>query len=313
MNTDATLQSFIILYRQGLDVNMLTTMTKLLRVAYREKFAVGAFNIANSEFLKAVIQTAEKEHSPVILQIHPNEISLMGDDFAAYCVQAANRASVPVVIHLDHGRDVNDVVRAIRNGFTSVMIDGSHLPYEENVALTKAVVEIAHPQNVSVEGELGTIGNTGTSSEGGADDILYTDPDQAKDFVERTQVDTLAIAIGTSHGFYPKSLKPKLQIDRLIQINEKVGIPLVLHGGSDNSEDDIRESTKHGVAKINLSSEMKRAFFNELRNTLNDNPNGYEPDALFPSSTEAAMNVISYKMHLFGSAGKADLYQPTQL
>ncbi len=292
---------------------MLTTMEKLLRVAYREKFAVGSFNIANSEFVRAVIQTAERENSPAILQIHPNEIKLMGDEFAAYCVQAAHRASVPIVIHLDHGHDIDDVVRAIRNGFTSIMIDGSHLPYEENVELTKAAVKIAHAQYISVEGELGTIGNTGTSSEGGAEEILYTDPEQAKDFVERTNVDTLAIAIGTSHGFYPKSMKPKLQIDRLSLIHERVNIPLVLHGGSDNSEEDIRESTKYGVGKINLSSEMKRAFFTELRNTLNNNPNGYEPDALFPSSTEAAMAVIAYKMHLFGSAGKANLYQVTHL
>ncbi|PKG21913.1 ketose-bisphosphate aldolase [Niallia nealsonii] len=292
---------------------MLTTMEKLLSVAYREKFAVGAFNIANSEFVRAVIQTAERENSPAILQIHPNEINLMGDDFAAYCVQAAHRASVPIVIHLDHGRNVDDVVRAIRNGFTSVMIDGSHLPYEENVELTKEVVKIAQAQHTSVEGELGTIGNTGTSSEGGMEKILYTDPEQAKDFVERTNVDTLAIAIGTSHGLYPKSMKPKLQIDRLSQIYERVNIPLVLHGGSDNSDEDIRESTKYGVGKINLSSEMKRAFFIELRNALNNNPNGYEPDALFPSSTEAAMAIIVNKMHLFGSAGKANLYQVTQL
>lgn len=288
---------------------MLTTMEKLLRVAYKEKFAVGAFNIANSEFVRAVIRTAEIADSPAILQIHPNEINLMGDDFAAYCVQAAHRASVPIVIHLDHGRDIDDVVRAIRNGFTSVMIDGSHLPYDQNVELTREAVTIAHAQGISVEGELGTIGNTGTSSEGGAEEILYTDPDQAREFVDRTNVDTLAIAIGTSHGFYPKSMKPKLQIDRLSQIYEKVNIPLVLHGGSDNSEEDIRESTKYGVGKINLSSEMKRAFFSELRNTLNNNPNGYEPDALFPSSTQAAMTVIAYKMKLFGSAGKASLYQ----
>lgn len=287
---------------------MLTTMSKLLQIAYKEKFAVGAFNIANSEFVKAVIKVAEREKSPAILQIHPNEVDLMGDDFVAYCVQAAHHASVPIVIHLDHGRDVDDVIRAIRNGFTSVMIDGSHLPYEENVALTKAVVEIAHAQHVSVEGELGTIGNTGTSSEGGAEEILYTDPDQAKEFVERTKLNALAIAIGTSHGFYPKTKKPKLQMDRLEQIHKKVGIPLVLHGGSDNSDEDIRESTKNGISKINLSSEMKRAFFNELRKTLNNNPNGYEPDALLPSSTEAAMAVISHKMHLFGSAGKSVLY-----
>lgn len=292
---------------------MLTTMEKLLRVAYREKFAVGAFNIANSEFVRAVIRTAEIADSPAILQIHPNEINLMGDDFAAYCVQAAHRASVPIVIHLDHGRNIDDVVRAIRNGFTSVMIDGSHLPYDQNVKLTREAVTIAHAQGISVEGELGTIGNTGTSSEGGAEEILYTDPDQAREFVDHTNVDTLAIAIGTSHGFYPKSMKPKLQIDRLSQIYKKVNIPLVLHGGSDNSEEDIRESTKYGVGKINLSSEMKRAFFSELRNTLNNNPSGYEPDALFPSSTQAAMTIIAYKMQLFGSAGKAGLYPVTAL
>lgn len=292
---------------------MLTTMDKLLRVAYKEKFAVGSFNIANSEFVRAVIQTAEKERSPAILQIHPNEIDLMGDEFVAYCVQAAQRATVPIVIHLDHGRHVDDVVRAIRNGFTSVMIDGSHLPYEENVALTKTVVEIAHAQNISVEGELGTIGNTGTSSEGDAQQILYTDPEQAKDFVDRTNVDTLAVAIGTSHGLYPKSMQPKLQIDRLIQINEKVQIPIVLHGGSDNLEEDIQQSTKHGVSKINISSDMKKEFFSVLRNTLNSRPNDYEPDALFPSSTEAAMSVITHKMRLFGSSGKADLYKISQL
>ncbi|QGH36234.1 ketose-bisphosphate aldolase [Gracilibacillus salitolerans] len=292
---------------------MLTTMEKLLSVAYKEKFSVGSFNIANSEFVSAVIQTAEKERSPAILQIHPNEIALMGDEFAAYVVQAANRANVPIVIHLDHGGDLNDIVRAIRNGFTSVMIDGSHLPYEENVAITREAVKIAHSQHISVEGELGTIGDTGTGSEGGGEEILFTDPEQARDFVEKTNVDTLAIAIGTSHGIYPKSMKPKLQIDRLSQIYENVNIPLVLHGGSDNSDDDIRESTKYGVGKINLSSEMKRAFFTELRNTLSNNPDGYEPDALFPSSREAAMSIISKKMRLFGSSGKADLYQPMQL
>lgn len=287
---------------------MLTTMKDLLSVAVRERFAVGSFNIANSEFVKAVIETAEAENSPAILQIHPNEINLMTDHFAAYCREAAHNAKVPIVIHLDHGGTVEDVVRAIRNGFTSVMIDGSHLPYEENVKLTQEAVRIAHSVGVSVEGELGTIGDTGTSSEGGAMDIIYTDPDQAKEFVDRTNVDTLAIAIGTAHGFYPKHMTPKLQIDRLKQIHSRVDIPLVLHGGSDNPDEDITESVKYGIGKINLSSEMKRAFFNELRETLQEYPNGYEPDVLFPSSTAAAKEVISRKMKLFGSTGKADLY-----
>ncbi|MBD1382956.1 ketose-bisphosphate aldolase [Metabacillus arenae] len=288
---------------------MLITMKELLAVAYKEKFAVGSYNVSNSELVRAILTTAEKKKSPAILQIHPNEINLVGDDFIAYCREAAHRAKVPVVIHLDHGGSIEDISRAIKNGYTSVMMDASHLPYEENVALTKEAVQYAHSVGISVEGELGTIGNTGGSSEGGAEKILYTDPDQAKDFVERTNIDTLAVAIGTSHGFYPKDMKPKIQIDRLQKINEKVSIPLVLHGGSDNPDQDIRESTKYGIAKINLSSDMKRAFFNQLRDTLSQKPEDFEPDVLFPEANEAACKILEQKMDLFGSTDKAKLYQ----
>lgn len=188
------------------------------------------------------------------------------------------------------------------------MIDGSHLPFEENIELTKKAVEVAHAVGVSVEAELGTIGENEGSSEGGAAQILYTDPDRAQEFVERTNCDTLAVAIGTSHGFYPKNLKPEIQLDRLEKINNKLDIPLVLHGGSDNPDEDIRNSTKYGIAKINLSSDMKRAFFNQLRTTLAEKPDDFEPDILFPEANKAAKEVLRNKMDLFGSSNKASLY-----
>ncbi|GIO18998.1 hypothetical protein J18TS1_20980 [Oceanobacillus oncorhynchi subsp. incaldanensis] len=287
---------------------MLMTMKKILDVAYKNKFAVGSYNVSNSELLRAIIETAEEKNSPAIIQIHPNELDLVGDDFVAYAREAAHKAKVPVVIHQDHCGTIEGTLRAIRNGYTSVMIDGSHLPFEENIELTKRAVEVAHAVGVSVEAELGTIGENEGSSEGGAAQILYTDPDQAQEFVERTNCDTLAVAIGTSHGFYPKNLKPEIQLDRLEKINNKLDIPLVLHGGSDNPDEDIRNSTKYGIAKINLSSDMKRAFFNQLRTTLAEKPDDFEPDILFPEANKAAKEVLRNKMDLFGSSNKASLY-----
>ncbi|WP_152655799.1 ketose-bisphosphate aldolase [Oceanobacillus sp. CFH 90083] len=287
---------------------MLMTMKEILDVAYKNKFAVGSYNVSNSELLRAIIETAEEKNSPAIIQIHPNELNLVGDDFVAYAREAAHKAKVPVVIHQDHCGTIEGTLRAIRNGYTSVMIDGSHLPFEENITLTKKAVEVAHAVGVSVEAELGTIGENEGSSEGGAAQILYTDPDQAQEFVERTNCDTLAVAIGTSHGFYPKNLKPEIQLDRLEKINNKLDIPLVLHGGSDNPDEDIRNSTKYGIAKINLSSDMKRAFFNQLRATLAEKPDDFEPDILFPEANEAAKEVLRNKMDLFGSSDKASLY-----
>ena len=288
---------------------MLISMKDLLKVAYKKKFAVGSYNVANSEFVKAIIGTAEEKQAPAILQIHPNEINMIGDAFIAYCREAAHRATVPIVIHLDHGGSIDDILRAIRNGYTSVMMDGSHLPYEENVRITAEMVKVAHSVGVSVEGELGTIGNNSGSSEGGAEEILYTDPQQAVDFVQRTGVDTLAVAIGTSHGFYPKERAPKIQIDRLKSIYECVDIPLVLHGGSDNPDADIQASIEYGIAKINLSSDMKRAFFNQLRLTLQQKPNDYEPDVLMPEANKATKALLSIKMDLFKSTGQAQHYQ----
>ncbi|PKQ87947.1 ketose-bisphosphate aldolase [Paenibacillus sp. BGI2013] len=288
---------------------MLINMKDLLKVAYENKFAVGSFNVANSEFVKVVITAAEEQNSPAIMQIHPNEIDLVTDGFIAYVREAASKSKVPFVIHLDHGATIKDITRSIRNGYTSVMMDASHLPFEENIAATKEAVELAHLVDVSVEGELGTIGSNEGSSEGGADEILYTNPEEAAIFVEQTGIDTLAVAVGTSHGIYPQSKDHSIKIDRLKQIHEKVKIPLVLHGGSDNPDEEIREAVKHGIAKINLSTDMKRAFYNQLRATLDANPKAYEPDQLMPEATKAATELVKKKMDLFGSTGKASLYR----
>ncbi|MDD9781469.1 ketose-bisphosphate aldolase [Priestia megaterium] len=288
---------------------MLVNMRDLLQVAYENKFAVGSFNVANSEFVKVVVSAAEEQKSPAILQIHPNEINLVTDEFVAYVREAASKSKVPFVIHLDHGATIEDITRSIRNGYTSVMMDASHLPFEENMTLTKKAVELAHIVGVSVEGELGTIGSNEGSSEGGTDEILYTDPDEAAIFVEKTGIDTLAVAVGTSHGLYPKTKDHSIKIDRLMKIHERVKIPLVLHGGSDNPDEEIREAVKHGIAKINLSTDMKRAFYNQLRATLYENPDAYEPDLLMPEATKAAIELVKKKMDLFGSTGKASLYK----
>lgn len=283
---------------------MLINMKEMLQVAQENQFAVPAFNIGSGQILKAVVQSANEKNAPVILAIHPNELSFLEDSFVASCIEEANKSKVPMVIHLDHGANKSQILRAIRCGFTSVMIDGSHLPYEENVAISREVVKIAKGLNVSVEGELGTIGTTGTSGEGGSDEIIYTNPQLARDFVEKTGVDTLAIAIGTAHGIYPKGFKPKLRLDLLKEIKEVVDIPLVLHGGSSNPDEEIAQAVKLGVCKVNISSDVKSAYYKKCREVLEQNPSLYEPDAIYPQCIEAAREVIEFKMNLFNDIDK---------
>lgn len=288
---------------------MLINMKELLKVAQENKFAVPAFNIGSLEILKAVVETAEETNSPVILEIHPEELSYLGEEFVETVKLTAYRSKVPMVIHLDHGGSYDEVMRAIRCGFTSVMIDGSTLSYEENIEQTKKVVQAAHCLNISVEAELGTIGSTSTSLEGGANEIIYTDPIQAKDFVEKTGIDTLAIAIGTSHGLYPKNCKPELRLDILKKIKEEVGIPLVLHGGSGNSDEEVSKSVSLGICKVNISSDVKSVFFKQVKEYLIENPNAYEPNAVFPSCIEKSKAVIKHKLSLFNALGKSKAYK----
>ncbi len=286
---------------------MLYTMKDLLKVAKENKFAVPAFNICSYDMMKAIMEEAEAQNAPVILEIHPDEIAYLNDEFVEAARAYAHNSKVPVVIHMDHGGTVKDVMRAIRNGYTSVMIDASAQSYEDNLAITKQVVELAHNVNVSVEAELGTIGNNG-SAEGGSANIIYTDPDQAETFVKETGIDTLAVAIGTAHGLYPKNMTPKLNIELLKELNQRIDIPFVLHGGSGNPDSEVSEAVKYGVAKVNLSSDLKSVFFDALREILSANPDMLEPNEVFPGANEKVKEVVRHKMNVLQTVGKADLY-----
>ena len=287
---------------------MLYNMKELLTIAKEKKFAVPAFNIGSLEILRAVMEVAEETNSPVILEIHPLEIEYLTDPFVLTVKEYAHKSKVPVVIHMDHGSNIYDVMRSIKNGYTSVMIDASNLPYEENVALTKQVVELAHKVNVSVEAEIGTIGAMNYETEG-VDNVLYTDPEQAKDFVKRTGIDCLAVAIGTAHGLYPKNFTPKLNLELLKILNKEVNIPLVLHGGSGNPDEEVTASVSLGVSKVNISSDVKSVFFKKCHELLNENPNQYEPCDLFPKCIDEAKKVIYHKLNVLNTIGKANLYK----
>ena len=288
---------------------MLISGKEILSVANQHGFAVPAFNAGSGQLLEAVMQACEELQSPVMIAIHPDELSFLTDSFVDQVKYYANHTKLPVCIHLDHGASYEQVIHAIQLGFTSVMIDASHLPYEENVSITQKVVAAAHPVGVSVEAELGTIGDTGNSIEGGVTEVIYTDPDVAQDFVDRTGTDSLAVAIGTAHGIYPKNIKPHLRHDILEEITKKVSIPLVLHGGSSNPDEEIVKAVKMGINKINISSDIKIVFANRLREQLNSGDSEMrEPNVLFPPCMLETKKVAEDKIRLFNSANKAQLY-----
>lgn len=278
---------------------MLVTMKELLEVAQKNHFAVPAFNAGTGQLLSGMMESAEEKRAPVIMAIHPDELKFLRDSFVSSVIYEANHTKVPVAIHLDHGGTYEQCLHAIQLGFTSVMIDGSLLPFEENIALTKKVVAAAHPLGVTVEGELGTIGQTGDSIEGGVTKVTYTNPADAKRFVEETGVDALAIAIGTAHGIYPKGFVPKLKLDLLTDIRHAVSTPLVLHGGSSNKDEEIAESVKRGICKINISSDIKFSFMKGVEQYLNDKGFEREPNVIYPSCIRMARDTMEEKMALF--------------
>lgn len=286
---------------------MLVNMKDLLKVARSNGFAVPAFNISSNMLLTGVIDAAVEANAPVILAIHPDELAFVRPSFVKAAIEEANTASVPVCIHLDHGANLDQIVRAIRYGFTSAMIDASTQPLDENIAITKKAVEIAHAAGVSVEGELGTIGTTGPEAEAGTEEIIYVNPDDVEVFVDATGVDTLAVAIGTAHGLYPKHMKPKLRMDLLEEIIGRVGIPLVLHGGSSNPDEEIARAVELGISKINISADIKDAFYQRCRQVLTDTVLR-EPLSIYPACIEAMKDVAHAKMRLFKTWGKASLY-----
>lgn len=287
---------------------MLYTGKSILDVANANNFAIPAFNISDWAMFNGIMDISEEKAAPVIIAIHPDEVSHITTDLVAAMHSRAHRSSVPVAIHWDHGGSYEQIITAIKAGFTSVMIDASLLPFDENVALTRKVVDAAHAVGIQVEGELGTIGANDSYGESGAAEIIYTNPADAVRFVEETGVDSLAIAIGTSHGLYPSDKNPELRHDLLEEIKAAVGIPLVLHGGSSNPDSELRRAVELGVNKINISSDIKVSYHNRMREILGTDQRLREPNAIQPVALEAMKVTAAEKIDLFGAAGKASLY-----
>jgi fructose-bisphosphate aldolase class II len=282
----------------------LVTVKTLLEAADKGGYGVGAFNCNNMEIVQAIVEAAEKEKAPVIIQASQGAIKYAGLDYVvALCNAAAKNASIPIALHLDHGTDMTQVIQCITGGFTSVMYDGSAKPFEENVALTKKVIEIARAAGVSTEAELGKLGGIEEHINVSARDAMLTDPQEARLFVEQTGVDSLAVAIGTAHG--PYKLPPKLDFARLEKIKALVPVPIVLHGSSGVPAADLRTAISLGVRKINIDTNIREAFCNTLREEFGKQPGEIDPRKLLTPARQAMVDVIREKIQIFGSSGKA--------
>jgi fructose-bisphosphate aldolase class II len=283
---------------------MLVTGREILQDAHKNNYAVGAFNVNNMEIVQAIIEAAEETNSPVILQASQGGLKYAGVEYIAELGKlAARNAKVPVALHLDHGTDFDQVMLCIRHGFTSVMIDGSKFELDENIAITKKVIEVAHAVGVSVEAELGKIGGTEDNITVEEKDATFTDPEEAKRFVDETNVDYLAIAVGTAHGLYKG--EPKLDYDRIKTIKEVLDIPLVLHGSSGVPEESIKKAVSLGINKINIDTDLRVAFANAIKNFLKENPDNIDPRKILGPAKDAMKEAVAEKMHLFGSVGRA--------
>lgn len=282
----------------------LVTVAELMSQAEKEGYAVGAFNANNLEFVQAIVAAAVNQRSPVIIQASQGAIRYAGlEQITAMVKTAAAASPVPVALHLDHGTDFAQVMRCIRAGFTSVMIDASKLPLEENIALVQRVVEVAHAVGVSVEAELGRIGGTEDNVSVSDREAFFTDPEEAETFVRATGVDTLAVAIGTAHG--PYKGEPRLDFDRLDKIRARVGIPIVLHGSSGVPDEAIRRAVLGGVRKINIDTDLRQGFVARLRQVLAERPEEFDPRKLLGPAREELQKLIERKMQVFGSSGRA--------
>lgn len=274
------------------------TSEKMLLDAQKGGYAVGAFNVENMEMVMAVIAAAEELRAPLMLQTTPSTIKYAGlDMYLANVKAAAGRASVPVCLHLDHGDSFDLAMRALRTGYTSIMIDGSHNVFEENIAVTKAVADACRPSGIPVEAELGKVGGKEDDLDGGEGNG-YTDPLEAKEFVERTGVTSLAVAIGTAHGVY-KGV-PKLDLDRLAEIRKVVDIPLVLHGASGLSEEAVVESIKRGICKVNFATELRIAYTDGVKEFLAANPDAFDPKKYGKVAMEHVKAIVETRMKMCG-------------
>ena len=281
----------------------LVTTKELLLDAQKNGYAVGAFNVENMEMVQAVVAAAEELKSPVIMQTTPSTIKYASPEmFYANVAAAAKDASVPVVMHLDHGSSFELAIHAFRAGYTSIMIDGSHSVFEENIAITKSVVDVCHAGNVPVEAELGKVGGKEDDLDGG-NGGGYTVPSEAVEFVEKTGIDSLAVAIGTAHGVYKGT--PKLDVERLSEIREVVSIPLVLHGTSGVPDEAVKECIRRGICKVNYATDLRIAFSNGVKEYLTANPDAFDPKKYNAVGREKVKEYVMSKMLVCGSNGRA--------
>ncbi|MCC3865904.1 class II fructose-1,6-bisphosphate aldolase [Terrisporobacter petrolearius] len=281
----------------------LVTTKKMLLDAQKNGYAVGAFNVENMEMVMAVVSAAEETKSPVIMQTTPSTVKYADFDyFYANVKVAAQKANVPVAIHLDHGNSFELAMKAYRTGYTSIMIDGSHSSFEENIALTKSVVDVCKNGNVPVEAELGKVGGKEDDLDGG--DGGYTDPLEAREFVRRTGADSLAISIGTAHGVYKG--EPKLDLNRLSQIREVVDIPLVLHGTSGVPDEIVTECVNRGICKVNYATDLRIAFTKGVKKVLEENSDTIDPKKYNSQGREEVKEYVKSKMIVVKSAGQAN-------
>lgn len=283
----------------------LVSMNAFLPQAKSEGFAVGQFNMNNLEFVQAIIEAGKEEQSPLIFGASEGAIRYMGlSNVVALAKVAAEESGLPVALHLDHGSSFEMVMKCIRAGFSSVMFDGSHYPLEENIQLTKKVVEAAHAVGVSVEGELGTIGGVEDDLEVAEEDAMIANPDEAIRFWNETQVDALAIAVGTAHGMYKG--EPKIRYDVIEKVSRQVDAPIVLHGGSGVPDESIKKAISLGVGKINVNTENQVASANVVRQLLSEQLDMIDPRKYLGPAREAIKEVVKAKMKLFGSSNKAE-------
>ena len=278
------------------------TSEKMLLDAQKGGYAVGAFNVENMEMVKAVLAAAEELKAPVMLQTTPSTVKYGTlETYAAIVRAEAAKVSVPVCLHLDHGNSFALAVQAMKAGYTSVMIDGSHEDFEHNIAMTKQVTDVAEAIGIPVEAELGKVGGKEDDLEADAD--TNTDPAQAREFAERTGVSSLAVAIGTAHGFYAGT--PVLDKPRVTAIREVVSVPLVLHGASGLSEEDVRECVERGMCKVNFATELRAAYTEAVKKLLTEKPETFDPKKLGLAAMEAVKEQVMIRMRMCGCDGKA--------
>lgn len=282
----------------------LVSMNAFLPQAKEKQFAVGQFNMNNLEFAKAIVQAAMEERSPFIFGVSEGALKYMGIEYTVAIAEAAAKESgLPIALHLDHGSSFEVAMACIRGGFTSVMFDGSHHSFEENVRITKEVVKAAHAMGVSVEGELGTIGGVEDDISLDEADAALAKPEEAIRFYEETGVDCVAIAVGTAHGMYKG--EPNIRFDIIEQVSGAIPVPVVLHGGSGVPDEAIKKAISKGVGKINVNTENQVACTNTIRELLAADPNMYDPRKYLGPATKAMVEVVRSKIRLFGSHQQA--------